>query len=130
MSITLQIGMTEIALPDSLCWVDEFDWTPIAQGLSYTESGHLIVEESARQAGQPITLAGDWISRSEILTLRSHQTTASADPMTLTLHDSSSHSVVWRRDGVQPLSAVPIRGEIANPNAAEQYALTLRFIKV
>lgn len=40
-------------------WVDEFDWTPIAQSEPvYTLTGAMALERGIKQAGRPITLDG------------------------------------------------------------------------
>lgn len=40
-------------------WVDEFDWTPIAQSEPiYTLTGAMVLERGIKKAGRPITLDG------------------------------------------------------------------------
>jgi hypothetical protein len=130
----MALTLASIALPD-LAWEDEFDWTPVAQGTTRTEDGTLIIEESALLKGQPITLVGSdseaWARRSSVVSLLALQQSASASPMTLTLPDARTFTVVWRRDGnTPPMTARPIRAGIHDPNDAEWYSVTLRLLTV
>lgn len=59
--------LDDIELPDDLEWVDETSWTPIMQSAEYSATGSLLIQESEKQNGRPITLQGDndmaWITR-------------------------------------------------------------------
>lgn len=63
-----------LALPNGLIWRDEFDWSPVGSNNTYTLTGALIVEQSAKQAGRPISLSADddmnWAKRQAVDTLR------------------------------------------------------------
>lgn len=127
MSITLD-GLT---LPDDLDWQDEFDWAPVAQTQTTTLTGSIIVEENAIPEGRPITLvAGDdfaWATRLQVKQLKTKEAVLNT-PMTLTINDMGSFSVVWRRDpvGVEAKQLI----QIADPVDGDRYLLTLRFTVV
>lgn len=69
MAITLHHtpGATTVTLPDALNWADEYTWSPVEQTKTYTTTGALLIEESVKQAGRPITLEGNedytWCTR-------------------------------------------------------------------
>lgn len=76
MAITLYhaASATTVTLPDALNWVDEYTWSPVEQTKTYTTTGALLIEESVKQAGRPITLEGNedrtWCTRALVDTLR------------------------------------------------------------
>lgn len=41
-----------------LLWTDEFEWSPVAQTVTTSTTGALLVSVALRQAGRPITLDG------------------------------------------------------------------------
>lgn len=51
-----RVVLAGIELPADLQWTDEFTAWRIGQQVRTSLSGALIVQESARQAGRPITL--------------------------------------------------------------------------
>ncbi len=123
------IQLDDLILPDELVWVDETDWTPVAQSEEYFLAGSLEVQASMKLAGRPITLSrkdGEvWASRSLVLSLMA----LAAEPgkeMTLTLHDGRSFTVMFRHSDGVPLAASQVV-EYNNPSDAALYTLTLRF---
>ena len=130
----MPITLNSLTLPD-LHWEDEFDFAPVVQGLSRTEAGVLVREESPLVAGRPVTLVGGdnyaWARRELVLSLAALQSTANAAPMTLTLADARSFAVVWRRDGNTPaMSARPVQGPLSELEATDYYSLSLRLVTV
>jgi hypothetical protein len=133
----MAITLNAIALPQGLRWADEdeFAWSPLAQETTYTLTGSLIVEQSTKQAGRPITLTGGkdfaWLTRAEIGTLKALLNTGA--PMTLTLHDARVFTVLPAGDKpliVSPLPRVKDSG-YANPGPAAWYVLeSLALIEV
>jgi hypothetical protein len=106
----MAITLDALTLPDGLIWEDEFTWSPVAQSTDYGLTGALIVQESTKLAGRPITLAGQssgnqsaacWITRAHLLTLQTALQVAGAE-FTLTLHDARTFTVAPRQD---PLDA-------------------------
>lgn len=138
----MAITLGTLALPDGLIWSDEQEWSPIDQETSYSLTGALIVEEAAKLAGRPITLAGQtdglahtaWISRANLSLLRAALDTPLAQ-FTLTLHDGRTFSVIPRRDGNGPLDADPLPAVKSffpgNPDASYLYLLkAVRLLEV
>ncbi|PID65083.1 MAG: hypothetical protein CR962_00175 [Gammaproteobacteria bacterium] len=51
-----------IELPQDLHWIDEFTWSDLAQSTPvYTLGGSVILQQSTKQSGRPITLSGEWV---------------------------------------------------------------------
>ncbi len=138
----MSITLGNITLCDGLVWRDEQEWSPIDQQTTYTLTGALLVEEATKQAGRPITLAGQsdgsahtaWITRANLALLRAALDTPLAQ-FTLTLHDGRTFTVIPRRDGNGPLEAelLPVAKSFApgNPNTGYQYILNaVRLLEV
>lgn len=127
----MAITLDAITLPNDLEWVDEFGFSYIQQSYKVTLGGQIVVEERELVNGRPITLAGSdrygVITRSALESLYAKVNTI-ADVMLLTLHDSRSFSVMWRREG-QPIVAIPIDVN-PNPQATDLYQITLNLIEV
>lgn len=131
MAITLNL----ITLPAGLRWEDEFAWSPLAQASEYSLTGSLLVEQTTRLAGRPITLVGGqsfaWLTRSEVSTLKTLLDTGAE--LTLTLHDARVFTVLPAAE--EPLSVTPLPIVIdsgpANPSSTARYVLeSLKLIEV
>lgn len=128
----MAITLDAISLPEDMVWEDELtDWDSVEQTITYSLTGALILQHGTRQAGRPITLSlpreHGLCDRALVLQLN---TLASANNShTLTLHDGRTFAVRWRRDDGRAVEATPIV-DVADPTAAFQYALTLRFIEM
>ena len=123
MSITLD----ELTLPEDLYWQDEFDWSPVAQSITHTLTGSLIVEESASSDGREITLvSGDtfgWATHALVSQLKDKE--SQVNPvMTLSINGEAK-TVIWRRDpiGVEVKPLI----QMIDPDDHDFYLLTLRF---
>ena len=136
MAYTLQ----GVALPYGLLWVDEHEWTPVAQSQIYSLTGALILETAVKLAGRPITLSGAadraWITQATLDALRALLDAEIAallallepDPMTLITPDGRSFSVAWNHNG-PPISATPIKPRW--PGDGEKYGLVaLKLLEV
>lgn len=136
MAITLTSGATVVTLPADLQWVDEFQTWKVQQIVETSLSGALIVHESARLAGRPITLSSGsgfaWVRRSVVDVLRGLEATANGPHMTLSLPDYPSgartFTVRFRRDA-QAIEAAPIKFK-APPAPDDYYSLVLRLMEV
>lgn len=127
----MAITLGAITLPSGLVWSDEFSWTPVQQSSDYSLTGALIVQQAVKQAGRPITLAGQsagrdhtaWITRADLLSLQAALAIAGAT-FALTLHDGRAFTVSAAENplDVEPLA---IYGSFtpANPGAAHRYIL-------
>lgn len=131
----MSIYLNDIKLPDGLRFSDEFAWSPVAQASEYTLTGSLIVEQSTKQAGRPITLVGGkdfaWMTRAEVSTLKALLDTGAE--MTLTLHDARHFTVLPAAE--EPLSVTPLPIVLdsgpANPSSTARYVLeSLKLIEV
>ena len=131
----MAITLGAVTLPQGLRWADEFDWTPVTQTTAYSLTGALIVEQSEKQAGRPITLVGGprwaWLTRAEVAVLKT--LLDAGEEMTLTLHDARTFTVLPGGDEplkVSPLPRVKDSG-FANPSSGAYYVLdTLTLIEV
>ena len=120
----MNVTLNSVLLPDDLIWRDEFDWAPVEQVVTPTLSGALLVEETPRPQGRPLTLTGH-CSRASVLALKVLEQEV-AQILTLTLLDGIVRQVIWRRPGVVATPLV----EMADPEGDEPYALTLNFTEV
>ncbi len=123
------IKLDDLILPDDLVWVDETDWTPVAQSEEYFLAGSLGVQTSVRLSGRPMTLTrrnGEvWASRTLILSLMA----LAAEPgkeMTLTIHDGRVFKVMFRHSDGPPLVAEQVI-EYHDPPDWAYYTLALHF---
>lgn len=96
-----------LALPGDLVWTDEYQWCVVERSAEYGLTGSLIVEESVKQAGRPITLEAKnefrgpiWLDRSIVNDLVA-KAAITGKQMTLTLSDGRSFSVMFRDTGVK-----------------------------
>lgn len=84
-----------LTLPSTFHWEDEAQWCAVAQSQQYLlpdEGGAcaLLIKQSRRAAGRPITLAG-MLRRSDLLALRALADTA--PPLTLTMGGQPARTV-------------------------------------
>ena len=132
----MAITLGAITLPAGLVWEDEFAWTPVAQSAEYSLTGALIVQESTKLAGRPITLTGQsdeqnhtaWISRTNLLALQTAVTVTGAS-WTLTLHDARTFTVMAAPD---PLDAdpLPVYRSFAPASPASGHWYVLRALRL
>ncbi|MGX5834298.1 hypothetical protein ACWIJ6_09150 [Aeromonas piscicola] len=120
----MNVTLNSELLPDDLVWRDEFDWSPVEQVVTPTLSGALLVEETPRPEGRPITLVGH-CARATVLRLKALEAVP-GQWLTLTLLDGVARTVIWRRPGVVVTALI----EMADPEAGEPYALILNFTEV
>ena len=127
-----QSAIGSIPLNGNFIWQDEADWTTLRRGTSTTINGALIIEDAAAlQAGRPITLGGDgrsdvWLDRATVEALRLQAEDPANTALLLVLPDGREYTVAWRYPG--PMTALPIIA-YADPIAADNYAVTLRFME-
>lgn len=100
------IVLDGIQLPGDLVFEDEFQWTPVARSAEYTLTGSLVIEESLKLAGRPITLVAKseflghiWLSRATIKALY-EKASEVGKVMNLTLSDGRTFSVRFKENGV------------------------------
>lgn len=122
------ITLDAIVLDGDLNWTDEFEWSPIQRSVEYSLTGALIVSESTKQAGRPITLEAQsefrgpiWLSRNTIEALYAKLSTVNLE-MTLTLSDNREFDVVFRDEG---MIAIPVY-HVMPHDSSDPYYLTLK----
>lgn len=131
----MAITLGAITLPQGCVWADEFDWSPLAQETTYTLTGSLVVEQTTRVAGRPMTLVGGkefaWLTRAQVTNLKALLDAGAS--MTLTLHDNRTFTVLPAGPEALQVSALPIVKESgpANPSSGAWYVLeALKLIEV
>lgn len=119
-----------LTLPDQLSWPDEFTWAQVQQTATYTTTGALLLEASAKKAGRPITLAGSetraWCDRGPLVTLRAWASTP-GQTFALLLRGVVRQVVFNHEAGA--LDATPVMDTV-DPVDTDPYAVTLRFLEL
>ncbi len=106
--------LTEIELTKSLYWVDEFDWSKLAQASPrYTRAGGQALHQSEKLAGRPITLE---IDKHELLDREAYETLQTWSgvaklQMKLTHGDGRTFAVVFRNHEA-PIECRPVFHEV------------------
>lgn len=131
----MAIALGVVTLPQGCVWSDEFAWSDLAQSTTYTLTGSLVVEQTTRQAGRPITLIGGkdfaWLTRAQVTSLKALLDAGAS--MTLTLHDSRTFTVLPAGPDALQVSPLPIVKDSgpANPSSGAWYVLeSLKLIEV
>lgn len=131
-----------IELPYDIQWMDEFTAWKVGQLIRPTLTGALVVQESALQAGRPITLRGfddggmryvAPVTLSTLNALRALEETAGGENLTLVLpaagDTTRTFTVRFRRTDGPAIEAVPIK-YIVPAESADYFLATLRLIQV
>ncbi len=126
------ITLDGVNLPSDLFWADEFSWSPVQDVTQYSLAGSLLVGESKKLAGRPITLEGGpdraWVPRSTVLTLQTMAKTMGRT-MALKLADGREFTVRFRQESTGPVSAIQV-AEIYPPEDGDYYYITLRLMAI
>ena len=138
LTITLTSGSTVITLTGDLQWSDEMTPWKVAQVYEHTLTGALLVSESGKLAGRPITLQSGadfgWVPRSTILQLQDLAAVANGPVMTLSLPDypigsgTRDFSVRFRRD-TGAIESAQLKHRIP-PAPTDWCSLVLRLMQV
>lgn len=120
---------------DTITLDDDFEvisalWTGFTLNKEYASSGALLVELAQMQAGMPIVLnSGEhWVKKSKVDELLAHAKLGK-DSFTLTLPDSSTHTVMWDYTDT-PISAQPLLRETYQTNGSNLVNVQLKFLTV
>ena len=120
-----------ISLPQDLQWVDEFDWSAVAQSAPvYSLGGSLLIQRGVKLAGRPITLSGEWAwqKRGNLLELRDWSDEPGLQ-MTLIHYDGRQFKVAFRLHDGAFNSVTPVH--FSTPEyAADYYTFTLQLMTV
>ena len=79
-----------LTLPDNFIWVNEFDWSPVAQVSERSLTGALVISESLKSYGRSIVLGdgeNSWLTLAEVEALYALNEQAG--------HKMSSNSAGW-----------------------------------
>lgn len=137
----MSASLAGIELPEDLSWSDEFTAWKVGQSVKTSLTGARIVQESALQAGRPITLESTqdgrrWAAVVSLATLRQLQALeaaprTSAMPLVLPAHNDGvrTFDVLWRRSDGAALEAKPLRFAIPARDA-DFFSITLRLMTV
>ena len=130
-----------IELPGDLLWSDEFTSWKVGQAIKTSLTGARIIQQSALQAGRPITLestqeGNKWTATVSLETLKlllAHEQDEMQGPFDLVMPDHNSgdrtFSVMWWREGGNAIEATPMRFIVPATNA-DYFSITLRLIQV
>lgn len=120
-----------IALPAQLHWEDEFAWSPVGQAIDVALDGELVVEESAQQAGRPMTLRGGldraWAQRATVAQI--YALAAQPAQQHTLLYRGETFTVIFDRRSGPPVEARSLWAD-AEPEDTDDYELTLRLLQV
>lgn len=135
-------SLAGIELPYDIQWADEFTAWKVGQLVKVTLTGALEIQESALQAGRPITLRGfddggmryvAPIPLSTLNALRALEETAGGANLTLILpaagDTTRTFTVRFRRTDGAAIEATPIK-YIVPAESADYFLATLRLIQV
>ena len=131
-----------IALPYDIQWVDEYTAWKVGQIIRPTLTGALVVQESALQAGRPITLRGfddggmryvAPITLATLDALRALEESAGGANLSLVLpaagDTTRTFPVRFRRTDAPAIEAVPIKYQVP-AEAGDWFLATIRLIQV
>ena len=125
------IQLDTIVLPDSMVWVDEFEYTAVRQETTRTLGGTLVVASTPLVAGRPITLVANldhgWITYDQVQKLEALSTQAGG-VFSLTTH-TGAFSVMFRHSSPPAFAAQPIRVK-QQPLVDDLYTATIKLITI
>lgn len=136
-----RIVLAGIELPADLQWTDEFTAWKVGQHARPSLTGALIVQESSRQAGRPITLQTTRdgtayvgvVSLPTLRALQASESEARLAPLDLVMpaHNSGERSfqVRWRRTDGPAIEVDPTRFAVPALDA-DLFSITLRLMTV
>ena len=136
-----RILLAGIELPADLQWVDEFTGWRVGQAVKTSLTGARIVQESALQAGRPITLqtqreGAAYIAPVTLAVLRALQASEEqprTSPLSLLMpaHNGGDRSfpVAWRRTDGPAIEADPIRYAVPALDG-DYFSINLRLMTV
>ncbi|MCS4534238.1 hypothetical protein [Neisseria montereyensis] len=120
-----------VQLPQDMRWLDEFDWSRVAQAAPQrTLSGGLVIQQGVKLNGRPVTLGGDWvwINRSDLLALRDWSDTPELE-MELTHYDGRKFDVTFRLHDAALARIEPV--QYATPEiGSDKYTVTINLMTI
>jgi hypothetical protein len=132
--ISLSLNGTAIALDEDLLWSDEFAWTPVAQSVTRSISGALIIQVAgdAASPGRPITLQPEddrsaWTSRADLEVIKAWAAIPGA-VLQLTLRDVT-RDVMFRHQDKPAIEARPVV-HFSDVEPGDSQLVTFKFMEV
>ncbi len=123
------IQLDDITLPEDLIWIDEYQWSGVAEQIDIMSDGAVVVQADAQQTGRLITLRGGdnfgWIFKNVLEQLFALSRQAVLE-MTLTLNDGSTHNVVFTGERIKADQVY----EHSDPEDDHPYIVTLYFMEL
>lgn len=132
-----QINLDDIILPPDMLWEDEYNWSQVRQTIRPSVTGAQLIQMNAMQAGRPITLVGRMegsdgfalVKRVVVDEVRAKEVSSMGLPMTLTLSDGRTFSVIFRYENGVAVEATPmVHRDPPDPN--DYYITTIRLLTV
>lgn len=123
--------LDSLELDDQFEWIDEFDWSAVAQESERSLGGQLLVQGGQKVYGRPITLASNGGVWTELQTVRALEVLRDqfGRVMPLQLPDGREFSVIFNHEAGPPLQCTSIERQV-NPAATALYEITIRLITV
>lgn len=128
---SLDLGADPTLGGEQLEWVDEFEWTPIAQEQERGLTGKLLVQQGSKLHGRPITLKSNGGAWFRLETVRALEVLRDIPGrvMPLQLPDGRSFHVIFDHSQGAPLKATPLWRQVA-PGADHLYEIELSLLTV
>ena len=117
--------LDDLPLPDDVIWTDELAFSSIAQTITPTLTGAIVVEENDAATGRPITLKG--VGPLSLIKQLKNIEAVINHQMSLVLLDGMTRTVIFKRPGV---AATSLLGDFADPSDADPYEFTLNLLEV
>ncbi len=117
--------LADLPLPDDVIWTDELAFSSIAQTITPTLTGAIVVEENDAAIGRPITLKG--VGPLSLIKQLKNIEAVINHQMSLVLLDGITRTVIFKRPGV---AATPLLGDFADPSDTDPYEFTLNLLEV
>ena len=105
----------DINVPD-MPWINEYAYSSRVANIEYAGSGAPLIEVAQKQAGRPIVLADDLLTRQQVNELLAHSE-ATPTGFIITLGDGRSFSVMWDYSAA-PITATPLMDEVDPDDAS------------
>ncbi|PRP70888.1 hypothetical protein BUE93_09515 [Chromobacterium amazonense] len=127
----LSDGTTAVTLDDDMIELQPY-WQPVDQAISYTLTGAMLVDESVKQAGRPMTFQSQpdagWVPRTAVEQLHKWASQPGIR-LKLTRH-GQDYPVTFNRQDGQAVEARPVLELAVLPRPNDAMLLTVRLISV
>ena len=100
----------DLILPDSIQWIDRFDWSPVAMETARTLGGTPVVWSQPLSGGQPITLEATedvtWLDQATVDSICAMAAQSGAS--FILIWEAETHTVMFRHDDPPAVSFQPL----------------------